>query len=110
MRLATCEEVDCPRYLKGSTEVMTGGGPQFFVGHMSAEEIVGTGRVGMQGNQLPIVKHHPPGKATVCNVVHKVPSGQPPVYVVDGKPVVETQFLDRLGGGVETVIERAKRG
>lgn len=108
MRLATCAEVDCPRYLRGSTEVRSSGRVHYFVGHLSAEEIVGTGKIGMDGGRLPVVAHHPPGTAAVCDVIHKVPSGQPPIYVVDGRPVVENEFVDRLGGGVEAV--KRKRG
>lgn len=106
MRLATCEEVECPRFLRGWTEVLGKNQPQ--IGHLSGEEIVERNIVGMDGGRAPLVKHHEPG--TPCDVVHKVPNGQPPVYIVDGRPVVESEFLDRLVGGAEAVKQKRQRG
>ena len=86
MRLATCKEVACPRLEYGWTEAR--GGP-----------FVGRREVGI---------YHEPGSP--CPLPHKVPSGAPPIYIVDGRAVVEDEFVQRLGEGVEAVTHIRTRG
>lgn len=99
MRPASCAETDCPSYLGGWTEVVTqDGATHNREGMVSQDEAAAT--FGLYGplELPPSVIHHPPG--TPCGQIHKVPSGLPPVYVVDGRVVLWSEFEDALGGGV----------
>jgi hypothetical protein len=101
MRPASCEETDCPRFLEGWSEVLTAdGGVHSREGLISHDEAAAT--FGLYGphDVAPTVIHHPPG--TPCPEIHKVPSGFPPVYVVDGRVVLWPEFEDAIGGGVHT--------
>lgn len=99
MRLATCEEVECPMFLAGWTEIRGHDGNTIQrVGKLSVEEAAGiTGYYGAQ-SLPPMVAYHPEGLD--CGRVHKVPSGLPPIYRVNGRTVLWTEFEDAIGGGV----------
>ena len=98
MRLATCEETDCIFYLHGWTEVMPGDGNRVpRPGAVSQDEAAAT-----WGSAASVV-HHPPG--TPCQRIHKVPSGIPPLYHVNGRPTLWNEFEDSIGGG----LHRAKQ-
>lgn len=121
MRLASCEEVDCPQFLNGWTEVMRGGvtiGTR--TGDMTADEAVST--YGLEGPRevAPTLVHHEPGtpcpgdranqppvalvnagEAKLDPRAHKVPSGVPPLYTINGRPVLWNEFEDSIGGGLD---------
>ena len=100
MRLASCEEVDCPMFLGGWTEVTpTGSQMQPVAGAMSQDRAAAT--FGLYGPREvpPEVVWHEPG--TPCPRIHKVPSGVPPAYTINGRFVPWTQFEDAIGNGLE---------
>lgn len=108
MRLASCQEVGCPALETGWSEVTTHDGNRVFaLGHLEPEEAGATYGFGPQ-DQPPAVTFKQPG--TPCPRIHKVPSGLPPVYVVDGRAVTETEWKDRLGEGAYTVQYLRTRG
>jgi hypothetical protein len=99
MRLATCEETDCPFFLGGWTEVLVAdGNQQTRPGAVSQEQAAA--EFGLFGPReiAPNVIHHPAG--TPCPRIHKVPSGVPPLYTVNGRPVLWNEFEDSLGNGI----------
>lgn len=99
MRLASCEEVECPMYLAGWTEIRSHDGNAIQrVGKVSVEEAAGI--VGYFGpaSLPPMVEYHAEGLD--CGRVHKVPSGLPPIYRVNGRTVLWTEFEDAIGEGV----------
>lgn len=114
MRLATCEEVECPFLANGWTEVLPADGSRHTrPGKVSRDEAAETfGRYGPR-ELVPNVIHHPPG--TMCpgdaslqepgellsTRTHKVPSGIPPLYTINGRVTQWTEFEDALGGGLE---------
>lgn len=103
-RLATCEEVDCPFFLGGWNEVITAdGGNHPMRGDMTQDEAAD--KFGLYGPReiAPVLRFNPPG--TPCPRIHKLPSGLPPVYSVDGRTVLWDEFEDRLGSGVERMAE-----
>lgn len=117
MRLASCEEVECPFYLNGWTEVLPADGTRHTrPGKVTADQAANTfGRYGPR-ELVPNVIHHPPGTTCPGDAAdqddgqlsaraHKVPSGLPPVYSVDGRIVLWNQFEDAIGGG----LHRAKQ-
>lgn len=109
MRLATCEETDCPNFLRGWTEVLLPGGEALTKeGQVSADEAAQT--VGYYGPHSlpPAVIHHPAG--TPCPEVHKVPKGTPPMFRVNGRMVGFTEFEDALGGGLHRAEQIQKEG
>jgi hypothetical protein len=103
MRMATCEEIRCPFLLRGWTEVLPGDGnriPQS--GDLRQEEAAerwGTGAT---------VIHHEPG--TPCNRLHKMPSGLPPIYHVNGRPTLWNEFEDSIGGGLHRARQLQQAG
>lgn len=108
MRLATCKEVDCTALEAGWSEVLPyGGSPVFRLGRIDPDEAGSIFGIGPDG-QPPRVVYHQPG--TPCPRPHKVPSGLPPVYAVDGRLVTEQEWTDRLGEGAYTVTYLRTRG
>ncbi len=107
MRLATCEESDCPTLKGGWTRVTMGdGNVTHFDGHRSRDEaaaIVGTYR-----GLPPQVEHMAPGEP--CPILHKLPSGVPPLYTINGRPTLWNEFEDGLGGGVHQIQKITKEG
>lgn len=104
MRLATCEETDCPMLLRGWTQVLVPDGSRHErVGDYRTDQAAA--EFGLYGPRelAPEVIHHPAG--TPCPRVHKVPSGVPPLYTVNGRPVLWNEFEDSLGGGIHRVQE-----
>lgn len=99
MRLATCEETDCSMFLGGWTEILTADGNRSTkAGLISEGEAVA--QFGLYGpKEIPPARiEHPAG--TACPRIHKVPSGLPPIYQVDGRPVLWNEFEDALAGGI----------
>lgn len=99
MRLASCEEVDCPFFLGGWNRVTTGDGRRMEVGRLSQDEA--DARYGLYGPReiAPTLEWQEPG--TPCERIHKVPSGIPPLYTVNGRTVLWSEFEDAIGGGLE---------
>jgi hypothetical protein len=109
MRLATCEETDCPMFLRGWTEILTRDGrTQPRAGDISQDEAAA--RYGFFGPQSlpPTVVHHEAG--TPCPRVHKVPSGVPPLYTVNGRTVLWSEFEDSIGGGLHHAQQLHQEG
>lgn len=106
-RMATCEETDCPQFLNGWSEIRPQGGgavsKQGLIGADEAAQVWGT-RSGIG----PQVIHHPPG--TPCQRIHKVPSGIPPLYTVNGRPTLWNEFEDALGGGANRMAQISREG
>ena len=103
MRLATCEEVNCPFLLNGWTEVLPGDGNRVpMAGQMSQDQAVET------WGQRAGVLHHPAG--TPCPRIHKLPSGIPPLYHVNGRPTLWNEFEASLGGGVHQMQQLLREG
>lgn len=103
MRLATCEETECPFFLNGWTEVLPGDGnrvPQ--AGQVTQDEAAAT-----WGGRATVIQH-PPG--TPCNRIHKQPSGLPPLYHVDGRPTLWNEFEDSIGGGAHRAQQLRREG
>lgn len=103
MRLATCEETRCPFFLTGWTEVLPGDGnrvPQ--AGQVTRDEAAAT-----WGGASTVI-HHPPGVA--CGRIHKLPSGLPPLYHVNGRPTLWNEFEDSLGNGVHRANQLRREG
>lgn len=102
-RLATCAEVGCPRWEQGWTEVLPGDGQSHpRTGRVSEDEARAT-----WGPTAQVIWHEP---ETPCGLIHKIPSGEPPIYLVNGRPVGWAQFEDALAGGVRQIqrlIERS---
>jgi len=97
-RLATCEETDCPFFLRGWSEVVLPSGdrqPQ----EAGLSRDAAADRFGLYGPAAvpPTVVEHPPG--TPCGRVHKRPADLPPVYLVNGRTVLWNEFEDSLLGG-----------
>lgn len=116
MRLASCEEVECPFYRNGWTEVLPADGSQHTrSGKVTSDEAAET--FGLYGPRelAPTVIHHPPG--TTCPGdgaaqtpgerrdprAHMVPSGLPPLYRVNGRTVLWNEFEDAIGEGVHSI-------
>ena len=109
MRLATCEETDCPMFLRGWTEILPADGTRISrAGQVSGDEAALT--FGLFGplEIPPAVIEHPPG--TPCPRVHKRPAGIPPLYTVDGRTVLWTQFEDAIGGGLHQAQRHLSEG
>lgn len=109
MRLASCEETDCPMFLAGWTEIRSHDGNTIQrIGRVSVEEAAGI--VGYYGplSLPPVVTHHAEGLP--CGRVHKLPSGLPPVYRVNGRTVLWNQFEDAIAGGVHATQALVKAG
>lgn len=106
-RLASCEEVECPFFLNGWNEVIKpdGSGSEPMRGDLTQEEAAD--KFGLYGPRelAPTLRFNPPG--TSCPRIHKVPSGLPPVYFVDGRTVLWNEFEDRLGSGLEHAAKLA---
>ena len=93
MRLATCEEANCIFLRNGWTEVLPGDGNRVPVaGDVSGDQAAAT-----WGSASSVI-HHPPG--TPCQRIHKLPSGIPPLYHVNGRPTLWNEFEDSIGSGV----------
>ena len=117
MRMATCEEMSCPRLLEGWTEA--DGGP--FRGHVwcaSCHKIPAQGGcecVRVAGLVLIPGIHHEPGEP--CTVLHKTrDEAYEPIYNVlmkgdtEARPVVASEFIDRLHIGMDQIIRVRTRG
>ena len=105
MRLASCAEVECPMFAAGWTEIRDHGGNTIQrIGRVSVEEAAGI--VGYFGPRSlpPMVTYHADGLD--CGRIHKLPSGLPPVYRVNGRTVLWNQFEDAIGEGVHTQQQR----
>lgn len=110
MRLATCEETDCPRFLGGWTEVIPGGSAESETREGIVSQAEAAAIFGLYGPRElpPTVIHHNPG--TPCPEIHKVPSGVPPIYFVDGRTVLWNQFEDAIAGGLHTAQRLVQEG
>ena len=110
MRPASCEETDCPAFVGGWSEVIPGGSldSEMREGLITVDEAAAAFGLYGPGEVPPTVIHHPAG--TPCDRIHKVPSGIPPVYFVDGRTVLWNQFEDALGGGVHTAQQLRAAG
>lgn len=98
MRLASCEETDCPMFLHGWTEVIPfKNAPIPQAGIVTQDQAVETW--GTNNGNPPAVIQHPAG--TPCPRIHKVPSGVPPLYTINGRTVLWNEFEDSVGNGVE---------
>lgn len=109
MRLATCEETGCPLFLNGWTEVITASGnvhPQ--EGALTPDEAAQLYGYFGAASTPPTTIHHPAGMP--CPEIHKVPSGVPPLYTVNGRPVLWNEFEDRLGGGIHQTQQLIREG
>lgn len=107
MRMASCEEVACPQFLRGWTEIRPGGGGIVSkAGVVTADEAAGTW--GIHRGQPPVVIQHRAGSP--CERIHKLPSGIPPLYTVNGRPTLWTEFEDALGGGAHRMQQIAREG
>ncbi len=117
MRMATCEEVRCPRLLEGWTEAE--GGP--YRGHVwcaSCHKIpaqVGCECVRVAGLVLIPGIHHEPGEP--CTMLHKTRDDRyEPIYNVQmkgdtqGRPCTASEFQDRLHIGMDQIIRVRTRG
>lgn len=106
-RPATCAEVRCPQFLRGWTEILpAGGGIVTQAGIVKLEEAVAVW--GETAGKGPTVIEHPPG--TTCGRVHKIASGIPPLYTVNGRPTLWNEFEDALGGGVHRMQTIGREG
>lgn len=96
-------------FLGGWTEVVLPDGTRHpRAGRVTQDEAAETfGRYG-PAQLVPRTIEHPPG--TPCPRIHKVPSGIPPVYQVDGRTVYWPEFEDSLAGGVETARRIRQQG
>lgn len=103
MRLATCEENNCPFFLNGWTEVLPGDGNR-----VPQAGIVSQERAASMWGGASSVIHHPPG--TICGRVHKRPSGIPPLYHVNGRPTLWNEFEDSIGGGMHRAAQLRREG
>jgi hypothetical protein len=120
MRLASCEEIHCPMFLRGWTEVVRGARIGTRAGEMTVDEAAAV--YGLEGplEIAPTVIHHPAGtpcpgdaanqppvalvnahEAKLDPRAHKVPSGVPPLYTINGRPVLWNEFEDSIGTGLE---------
>lgn len=110
-RLATCEETNCPMFLRGWTEMLPadGGPPEPRVGQLDSDQAAAiTGYYGPLA-LAPKVIHHPPG--TPCPRIHRTALVDiPPLYTVDGRTVLWTEFEDALGGGIHRIQQIVKEG
>lgn len=109
MRLASCQEVECPRYTNGWTEVFTADGNRIErTGHVSQEQAAAT--FGLYGPRevAPTVVHHPPG--VPCPAIHKRPADLPPIFLRNGAPVAVGEFTDRIAESVDAVQHIRTRG
>lgn len=109
-RRATCEEVDCPMFLKGWTEVLVADGNRLpKAGQVTREEAAA--EFGLYGPKelAPQTIHHPPG--TECPRVHKTAVRDiPPLYTVNGRPTLWNEFEDALAGGVHRAQQLRAEG
>lgn len=127
MRLASCEEVDCPFFLRGWSEVVVPDGSRHTANaEMTADKAAAT--FGLYGPQelAPVVIHHeagtpcpgdaskqPPialvnaGEALLSERAHRLPTGVPPLYSVNGRTVMWNEFEDCLAGGLHRAAEIA---
>ncbi len=103
MRMATCEEVECPFLLKGWTEVLPGDGNR-----IPEEGQVRQDQAAAKWGGRAQVIQHPPG--TPCGRIHKVPSGLPPLYHVNGRPTLWNEFEDSIGNGAHRAQQLRKEG
>jgi hypothetical protein len=103
MRLATCEEVDCPFFLSGWTEVLPGDGTS----HPETGEVLQDQAAATWGAQTQVVQH-PPG--VPCGRIHKLPSGLPPLYHVNGRPTLWNEFEDSIGNGAHRAAQFRREG
>ncbi len=119
MRLASCEEMRCPRLLEGWTEAP--GGP--FRGHIwcSACHVPASPK-GCDCERMltghPVLIpgiHHEPGER--CTIPHKTRDDRfDPIYNVqmkgdtEARPCTASEFEDRLHIGMDTVIRVRTRG
>lgn len=128
-RLATCEEVDCPMYLGGWTEVVVGDGNRVpEAGEITVAAAIG--RYGLYGPHelAPQTVHHPPGTicpgdrslqptpaerargATLNPRAHRKAVDIPPLYTVNGRPTLWNEFEDALGGGIHRAQQLRAEG
>jgi len=110
-RPVTCQEIECPMFLRGWTEIVPpdGGGVTMKAGSLSQDEAAQiTGYYGA-ASMPPNVIHHPPG--TPCPRIHKQAQHSiPPLYTVDGRTVLWNQFEDAMGGGIHQAHRFRNRG
>lgn len=110
-RPVTCEQIDCPCYLRGWTEILRPDGEPatYKAGRMDPDEAAQiTGYFGA-ASIPPQVIHHPPG--TDCPEIHKQADHRiPPLYSVNGKPVLWNQWEDSLGGGLYRAQQLQREG
>lgn len=109
-RLTTCNERTCRFFVTGWTEIVPPDGSDVtekagILDRDQAAQITGY----YPGNTPPMVIHHPPGEQ--CGRVHRTASpGIPPLYMVDGRPVLWNEFEDALGGGVQRTQQLVREG
>lgn len=109
MRLATCEETDCPTLATGWTRVTMGdGNVDHQPGHISRDQAAAIYGYHGAASNPPAVEHMSAGQS--CPTLHKLPSGVPPLYTVNGKPTLWNEFEDALGGGVHHIQQIQKEG
>lgn len=107
MRLATCEEVRCPNFRHGWTRVVTpDGNSTSMEGAFSQDQA--NAMFGSTRGVTSAVFPQPPG--TPCYLVHKIPTGIPPLYQVNGRWTLWNEFEDALGGGVHQMAKISKEG
>lgn len=110
-RPATCEETDCPMFLRGWTEIVPpdGSGTVPKAGELSPDDAAQiTGYYGA-ASLPPQVIHHPPG--TTCGRIHKIAQHAiPPLYTVNGRVVLWNQFEDAIGGGLHHAQQLVRDG
>lgn len=103
MRLATCEEVECPFFLRGWTEILPGDGNS----HPESGEVREDEAKAKWGGRARVLQH-PPG--VPCGRIHKVPNGLPPLYHVNGRPTLWNEFEDSIGGGIHRAQQLRREG
>lgn len=107
MRLATCEEAECPNQKRGWTRVVIAdGNVEMMEGRVTPDEAAQ--RFGYFKGQPPAVFYQQPG--TPCYSVHKLPIGIPPAYQVNGRWVLWNEFEDSIGGGVHRIQQITREG
>ena len=99
--LVTCEQMRCPQFLNGWTEIVTPDGEPatYKAGILDRDEAAQiTGYYGA-ASIPPQVIHHPPG--TPCPDIHKQADHRiPPLYTLTGRAVLWNQFEDAVSGGL----------
>lgn len=108
--LTTCGPRTCRYFETGWTEIIPPDGSAVtqkagVLDRDQAAQITGY----FPGNLPPQVIHHPPGQP--CGRVHRTAQEAiPPLYTVDGRTVLWSEFEDAVAGGVHRIGQLAREG